>query len=148
MEFEKILQLIESVSNSELTSFTLEEDGTKLVLEARRGREELQENKNSSVQVVVHEETVDTSENAVTVAGGSGKIINSPLVGTFYAASAPDAAPYVKVGDTVAKGQTLAIVEAMKLMNEIESEYAGVVKEILVSNGAIVEFGQPLFVIG
>ena len=71
-----------------------------------------------------------------------------PLVGTFYAASSPDAEPFVKVGDTVKKGQVLGIVEAMKLMNEIESDYDGVVKAILVENGELVEYGQDMFIIG
>ena len=74
-----------------------------------------------------------------------GKVVTSPLVGTFYAAPSEDADPYVKVGDTVKKGQVLAIVEAMKLMNEIESEYDGTVEEILVENAQGVEYGQPLF---
>ena len=78
----------------------------------------------------------------------AGQVVKAPLVGTFYSASAPDAAPFVQVGDTVAEGQTLGIIEAMKLMNEIESDYAGTVKEILVENGQMVEYGQPLFVIG
>ena len=73
--------------------------------------------------------------------------MESPLVGTFYAAPAEDAAPFVSVGDTVKKGQTLAIIEAMKLMNEIESEYDGTIAEILVENGQPVEYGQPLFCI-
>ena len=74
-----------------------------------------------------------------------GNVVKSPLVGTFYAAPSEDAQPFVKVGDTVKKGQTLAIVEAMKLMNEIESEFDGVVTEILVENEDNVEYGQPLF---
>ena len=74
-----------------------------------------------------------------------GEIISSPLVGTYYEAPAEGADPFVKVGDIVKKGQTLAIIEAMKLMNEIESECDGVIKEIMVSNGQPVEFGQPLF---
>ena len=74
-----------------------------------------------------------------------GKIVESPLVGTFYAAPAEDAAPFVAVGDSVKKGQTLAIIEAMKLMNEIESEYDGIIEEILVKNGQPVEYGQPIF---
>ena len=74
-----------------------------------------------------------------------GKVVESPLVGTFYAAPAEDASPFVSVGDQVKKGQTLAIVEAMKLMNEIESEYDGTITEILVENGEAVEYGQPLF---
>lgn len=76
---------------------------------------------------------------------GSDKVVTSPLVGTFYSAPSPDAEPFVQVGDTVKKGQVLGIIEAMKLMNEIESEYDGVVTEVLVQNGQAVEFGQPLF---
>ena len=72
-------------------------------------------------------------------------IIKSPLVGTFYAAPAADAKPFVKIGDRVKKGQVLAIVEAMKMMNEIESDCDGTISEILVTNGAPVEYGQPLF---
>ena len=74
-----------------------------------------------------------------------GMIVKSPLVGTFYAAPAEDAAPFVSVGDLVKKGQTLAIVEAMKLMNEIESDFDGKVAEVYVENGQAVEYGQPLF---
>ena len=69
-------------------------------------------------------------------------------MGTFYAAPAEDAEPFVKVGDKVEKGQVLAIVEAMKLMNEIESDFSGTVTEVLVVNGESVEYGQPLFIIG
>lgn len=75
----------------------------------------------------------------------SDKIVVSPLVGTFYSSSSPEAENFVKVGDTVKKGQVLGIVEAMKLMNEIESEYDGVVEEIMVGNEDVVEYGQPLF---
>ena len=77
----------------------------------------------------------------------NGKTINSPLVGTFYAAPSEDAEPFVKVGDRVKKGQIIAIVEAMKLMNEIESEYDGVITEILVNNATGVEYGEALFVV-
>ena len=77
----------------------------------------------------------------------TGKVVKSPLVGTFYSAAAPDDAPFVQVGDSVKKGQVLGIVEAMKLMNEIESEYDGVVKEVLVSDASVVEYDQPMFVI-
>ena len=69
----------------------------------------------------------------------------SPLVGTFYSSSSPEAEPFVKEGDTVKKGQILGIIEAMKLMNEIESDYSGTVAEILVNNQEGVEYGQPLF---
>ncbi len=73
--------------------------------------------------------------------------VRAPIVGTFYRAPAPDAPPYVEEGDRVEKGQVLCIIEAMKLMNEIESEVSGVVKKILVKNGEPVEYGQPLFLI-
>ncbi len=76
-----------------------------------------------------------------------GHVVKSPMVGTFYRAATPGAKAYVEVGDTVAEGATLCIIEAMKLMNEIESDKAGVVKAILTDNGQPVEFGQPLFVI-
>jgi acetyl-CoA carboxylase biotin carboxyl carrier protein len=77
-----------------------------------------------------------------------GHTVKSPMVGTFYRTSAPGADAYVKIGDTVTEGQTLCIIEAMKLLNEIESDKAGVVKSILVENGQPVEYGQPLFIIG
>jgi len=77
-----------------------------------------------------------------------GHAVKSPMVGSFYRSSSPDAKPFVEVGDTVAVGDTLCIIEAMKLLNEIESDKAGVVKKILVENGLAVEYGEPLFIIG
>src|SRR5512143_1314147 len=76
-----------------------------------------------------------------------GHLVKSPMVGTFYRAASPGAKPFIEVGDTVAVGDTLCIIEAMELMNEIESDHAGIVKQILVENGQPVEFGQPLVVI-
>ena len=76
---------------------------------------------------------------------GSDKVVTSPLVGTFYSSASPEAEAFVKEGDTVKKGQVLGIIEAMKLMNEIESEYDGVVEAVLVNNEDVVEYGQPLF---
>lgn len=76
---------------------------------------------------------------------GSDKVVNSPLVGTFYNSASPEADPFVKVGDTVKKGQVMGIIEAMKLMNEIECEFDGVVEAVLVGNEDVVEYGQPLF---
>lgn len=78
----------------------------------------------------------------------SGNVVKSPIVGTFYRSPSPDADAFVNVGDQVDKGQTLCIVEAMKIMNEIESEYSGEVKKILVEDGEPVEYDQPLFIIG
>ncbi|WP_131110067.1 acetyl-CoA carboxylase biotin carboxyl carrier protein [Sulfuricystis thermophila] len=78
----------------------------------------------------------------------AGHVVKAPMVGTFYRAGSPGSPPFVEVGQTVKKGDTLCIIEAMKLMNEIESDADGVVKAILVENGQPVEFDQPLFVIG
>ena len=77
----------------------------------------------------------------------NGESILSPMPGTFYSASSPEADPFIKPGDTVSKGDTLCIIEAMKIMNEIESEKSGVIKEVIVENGSPVEFNQPLFII-
>jgi acetyl-CoA carboxylase biotin carboxyl carrier protein len=81
------------------------------------------------------------------VAEESGFVARSPMVGTFYRAPNPESPDFVKIGDTVKVGQTLCIIEAMKLLNEIESEQAGVIKQILCENGQGVEFDQPLFII-
>lgn len=91
-----------------------------------------------------------TNVPAANEAGAEGEIpsdhiVKSPLVGTFYNASSPDAEPFAKVGDTVKKGQVLGIIEAMKLMNEIESDFDGVVEAVMVENEQVVEYGQPLF---
>jgi acetyl-CoA carboxylase biotin carboxyl carrier protein len=75
-----------------------------------------------------------------------GHVVKSPMVGTFYRAPSPDAAPFVEIGDTVKAGQTICIIEAMKLMNEIEADQDGVIKAILVENGQPVEYGEPLIV--
>jgi acetyl-CoA carboxylase biotin carboxyl carrier protein len=77
-----------------------------------------------------------------------GHVMKSPMVGTFYRSSGPDASPFVEVGQTVKAGDTICIIEAMKLMNEIEADISGVIKAIQVENGQAVEFGQPMFVIG
>jgi acetyl-CoA carboxylase biotin carboxyl carrier protein len=76
-----------------------------------------------------------------------GHIVKSPMVGTYYRASAPDAKPFVEVGDTIKEGETICIVEAMKILNEIEADKSGTVTQIMCENGQAVEYGQPLFVI-
>ncbi len=81
-------------------------------------------------------------------AAAEGHVIKSPMVGTFYRAAAPGAKPFVELGQTVKAGDTVCIIEAMKLLNEIESDHDGVVKAILVENGQPVEYGQPLFILG
>ena len=81
-------------------------------------------------------------------AGQEGHVLKAPMVGTFYRSPSPDAKAFIEVGQPIKEGQTICIIEAMKLMNEIESDASGVVKAILVENGQPVEYGQPLFIIG
>jgi acetyl-CoA carboxylase biotin carboxyl carrier protein len=83
-----------------------------------------------------------------TPPGQEGHVVKAPMVGTFYRSPSPDAKPFVEVGQPVKEGETICIIEAMKLMNEIEADASGVVKAILVENGQPVEYGQPLFILG
>ena len=85
---------------------------------------------------------------AAVVAEPTGHIVKSPMVGTFYRSSSPGSPAFVEVGSSIKEGETLCIIEAMKLLNEIDSDFSGIVTKILVENGQPVEFGQPLFVIG
>ena len=144
MEIENLLKLIDTVARSELTGFRYEENGVKLNLSKKKEKIQTVQ---SVFEPIMAEKKVAVSESdkVEETTDIEDEIISSPLVGTYYEAPAEGADSFVKVGDIVKKGQTLAIIEAMKLMNEIESEYDGVIKEIMVSNGQPVEFGQPLF---
>lgn len=149
MEFENLLRLVEAVSKSEVTALSYEENGVKIQLKKKIKSvpesgvviSEIVE-KNAQNQV---SQKADSENNPDSAETDNCRVIRSPLVGTFYAAPSEDAEAFVRVGSTVKKGQTLGIVEAMKLMNEIESEFDGVVEEILVNNQDAVEYGQPLF---
>ena len=148
MEFENLITLIREVSSSELTDFSMKDGDFKISMGKREKKMIVTSQEGTAVvssKKFISAEDVKTSEEEKTVI--SGNQVNAPLVGTYYSASAPDAEPFVQIGDTVKKGQTLGIIEAMKLMNEIESEYDGVVEDILVENGQMVEYGQVLFVI-
>ena len=148
MEFENLLTLIKTVSDSELTDFDYEENGTRIRLKKKK-ETVVVAGASADVPIAPLAAAQAAIQNSETVADADrepeGMIVKSPLVGTFYAAPAEDADPFVSVGDQVKKGQTLAIVEAMKLMNEIESDFDGKVAEIYVQNGQAVEYGQPLF---
>ena len=134
MEMEHLIRLIETVSGSKLSGFEYEEKGVKIRMEKPETQQAVS-GLPVQTEICVQAAEPEQEDHAVTC----------PLVGTFYAAPEEGAEPFVKVGDTVKKGQTLAIVEAMKLMNEIESDFDGVVAEVLVENGQAVEFGQELF---
>ena len=152
MDINDIVKLIQAVSENSLTSFELKEGDTKLTL--KRETPQIVSVQGTGIDAaaiaavsaaVPVQAPAPAAAPAKETAIGSDKVVTSPLVGTFYAAPSPEAEPYVKVGDTVKKGQVLGIIEAMKLMNEIESEYDGVVEAILVNNEEVVEYGQPLF---
>ena len=164
MEFEKIIQLIKTVSDSNLTQFAMEEGNLKISMKTNKQTKVIAAPMMAPapgpdmgpaaggpvMQAVQAQAGPLQTEVSFQEAGEivlSGNVVKSPLVGTFYNAPSPDAETFVKVGDTVKKGQVLVIVEAMKLMNEIESEFDGTVEQILVENEEVVEYGQPLFVI-
>lgn len=154
MKIEEILQLVDSVSRSGLTEFKYEEGAVKLSLKRTIGVNNIPAEpviSSGTAPIAPAAPIVSVNEAAVNEAPvkeiAEGNIVKCPLVGTFYAAPSEDAEPFVKVGDSVKEGQILAIVEAMKLMNDIESDFSGTVVEILVENGETVEYGQPLFVV-
>ncbi len=155
MNLKEIKELIEMLKNTDISEIEIERSGVKVRL--RKGGDvtfhpamprmeyppaaivapAITETASLPAAEKVVVEPVKTNQTKVT----------SPIVGTFYRASSPDKPPYVEVGDIVKKGQVLCIIEAMKLMNEIESETSGKVVQIMVENGQPVEYGQPLFVI-
>ena len=99
-------------------------------------------------KAMAEEAAADSGSSAAEPAPPAGHVVKSPMVGTFYRSSAPGAKPFVEVGQPIKTGDTVCIIEAMKLLNEIEADSDGVIKEILVENGQPVEYGQPLFIIG
>ena len=156
MELDKIITLIKTVSDSNLTQFSLEEGNLKISMKTDKQTKVISApvmplpTAGESVPSAVISAAEEVQKAEVLVGGDTepeGNVVKSPLVGTFYNAPSPEAEAFVKPGDTVKKGQVLGIVEAMKLMNEIESEFDGVVKQVLVENEQVVEYGQPLFVI-
>ena len=144
MEYEKIKQLIDDMGNSKLTDIDITfSDGTKISMKKAAKQE----------TIIVNQEVKETTstvevESKEFVKEECGNIVKSPMVGTFYIKPSPSANPYVEIGKQVKKGDTLCIIEAMKLMNEIESEFSGKIIEVLVKDGDTVEYGTPLFRIG
>ncbi|WP_102399491.1 acetyl-CoA carboxylase biotin carboxyl carrier protein [Haloimpatiens massiliensis] len=161
MNYKEICDLINTVSESKLTSFEIEIDGIHL----KMGKEEkvLVEENNSKLishnisannkkensfkkEVALEREVqVETEKELKQQDDKNIDIVKSPIVGTFYAAPSPDKDDFVNIGSVVKKGETLCIIEAMKLMNDIEAEVDGEIVDILVKNEDMVEYGQPLF---
>lgn len=140
MNVEQIIELIQAVSASSVGELNYEEGSVKISLKKEKNKI-----KTEAVPYVLHKETV--VQEQVEEPKKEESYITSPLVGTFYAAPSENGEPFVQVGDQVQEGTVLGIVEAMKLMNEIESEVQGVIEKILVENGEPVEYGQPLFLV-
>jgi acetyl-CoA carboxylase biotin carboxyl carrier protein len=140
MEIDDLKELIDLLKETDITDLQLEKNGTKIRIKRERmlSPMEIQVQKLGGLQ----EKIISTTEEETRLI-----TITSPIVGTFYRAPSPEAAPFVEIGSRVKKGQVLCIVEAMKLMNEIESETDGTVIKVLVENGQPVEYGEPLFLI-
>ena len=144
MDIRKIKKLIELIEESDIAE-----------IEIHEGEESVRLSRNSAVaQVVAAPAPVSAPAPAAEPAAAaeekeqfSGHVVKSPMVGTFYRAPSPGAKAFVEVGQSVQNGQTLCIIEAMKILNQIESDTSGTIKEILVENGQPVEYNQPLFVI-
>lgn len=160
MDFEQIKELITLIDSSDLAFFELSDGNNHIKMDKSLNRNISDNSANNinisskeepiververpairEVKKVKNEEVEEQSEEESDLI-----TITSPMVGTFYSSASPEAEPFVKTGDIVSKGKIICIIEAMKLMNEIESEYDGEIVECLVKNGDMVEYGQPLF---
>ena len=144
MDYEQIKKIMKDLEESKLEELSFElPDGTKVSM--KKNEKKAYEPINTQKQEVVIENKQEVIQS--TSKKQEGNIVKSPMVGTFYSKSSPDAKPYVEVGSRVKKGDVLCIVEAMKLMNEIESEFDGEVIDILVKDGEMVDYGKEMFII-
>lgn len=141
MELEDLKNLIDLLKDTDISELQIEKEGTKVTIKKRKTvTEQVPVQAVPAVQqekIVIEKE--EEREKFTTVV--------SPIVGTFYKSPSPDSPPFVEEGSRIKKGQVLCIIEAMKLMNEIESEFDGIVKKAIVENGQSVEYGEPLFLI-
>jgi acetyl-CoA carboxylase biotin carboxyl carrier protein len=155
MNLKEIKELIEMLKDTDISELEIERSGVKVRL--RKGGDITYHATMPRMEYPPHAIIAPSQAEVVAPAAGAEQPadavapnqikVTSPIVGTYYRSSSPDKPSYVEVGDVVKKGQVLCIIEAMKLMNEIESEAAGKIAQILVENGTPVEYGQPLFVI-
>lgn len=145
MDFEQIKALISLVNSTDVTDLEIQDEDFRVrIRKSPKGAQPV------AIQTIETLTAVPPASSASlpAVETMAGLVeISAPMVGTFYRAPAPDAEPFIQVGETISQGQVLFIIEAMKMMNEIESEIKGVVKQILVGNGEPVEYGQPLLLI-
>ena len=151
MDIRKVKKLIEMLENSSLNEIVIKEGEESVKLVKSAGFNQAPQMVSASPQVIeqpVSEQKVSEETNEeIKPKTIDGKSINSPMVGTFYSSPNPGADSFVKVGDKVSEGDVLCIIEAMKMMNEVKSDYNGVIKEILISDAEPVEYGEALFII-
>lgn len=150
ISIEAIEKLAEIVRSSDLSEITIENGDSKVTVKGRKSNPPAPAIPFAMPAMAAQTAAPVQDSGAVSAEApqqSSGNVVKSPIVGTFYAAPAPDKAPFVRIGDTVKKGDVIMIIESMKLMNEIQSEFDGTVKEILVSDGQAVEFEQPVMII-
>jgi len=148
MDLRKLKKLIDLVEASGISELELTEGEEKVKISRNSGVSYQPQLVQSQPQLVQSQPQSIKIEEATISPTVDGDTINSPMVGSFYRAASPDSSPFVDVGATIKKGDVICIIEAMKLLNEIESEHDGIIKKILVENGQPVEFGEPLFIIG
>ncbi|WP_036301595.1 acetyl-CoA carboxylase biotin carboxyl carrier protein [Methylotenera sp. L2L1] len=150
MDLRKLKKLIDLVEESGISELELTEDGEKVRISRNFTASMPAQNYNHYMpqQHAPAPQAVPAVAVEAAPVVEEGHAVKSPMVGTFYRSPSPDAKSFVEVGDTVAVGDTLCIIEAMKLLNEIEADKAGVIKKILVDNGQAIEYGEPLFIIG
>lgn len=142
MDEKKLKRLIKILDESDLSEITVDEDGVRMTV--RKGPLTIIEPGNEAIETS-EQETAAAAQAPKAKKTQEGEVIASPMVGTFFLAPAPGQDPYLEEGDMVDKGQTVCIIEAMKIMNEITAEAPGRITKILVEDGSAVEFGQPLF---
>lgn len=156
MDLRKLKKLIDLVEESGIAELELTEGEEKVKISRQVEAQQIAPQYIQSPQIIAppvippspsEPSTSEQSDKSATASQSTEKHITSPMVGTFYRASSPDAGPFVEIGSTVKKGDILCIIEAMKILNEIESDKDGVIKKILIENGQPVEFGEPLFVV-
>ena len=154
MDLRKLKTLIDLVAESDIAELEVTEGESKVRIVKTSAMPQNQmvmmqpQGMQAPYQAAPQAAAAPAAAPVAVAAEPTGYVVKSPMVGTFYRSSAPGSAAYVEVGSTVKEGDTLCIIEAMKLLNEIDTDKAGVVTQILVENGQPVEFGQPLFVIG
>ena len=148
MDLRKLKTLIELVETSGIAELEIQEgeERVRITRTAPQGQQTVMLHA-APPPVAAAPAPAPVTPEIAPIPAAEGHPVKSPMVGTFYRSASPGAASFVEIGDTVAQGDTLCIIEAMKLMNEIEADASGTVKAILVENGQAVEFGQPLFII-